>query len=89
MHIRVKHSEVAPFVEQIQNIIKSPQIVTRDSGGAHHLSRLGDVKKGWDNLYLEVVVRYKETSELKEGNVLTVHFNSNPPKGELEWIKPN
>ena len=89
MHIAEKHAEVEPFLEQIQEVIKSPQIVTQDIGGAYHLSRVGAVGGKWQQLYLEVVIQYEESSDSKLGHVLTVHFNAGSPKGELKWISLN
>ena len=86
MHIIEKHSEVEPHLAEICQVIQSPAISTQDALGSFHHSTLGAVK-GKDRLYLEVVVRYDETVNPTVGDVLTIHFNGRPPKGELKWIK--
>ena len=89
MHIGVKHSEVAPYLAEIQQVIQSPGIITREQSGTYHLARLGAVGGKWASLYLEVVVRYTTTSSVVTGNVLTVFFNGRPPKGKLQWLTKN
>lgn len=85
MHIRVKHREVTPYVEELKQLIAAPTIITRDSEGCFHLSVLGAVGGKWTNLYLEAVVRYEE-GEDDEGEVLTAYFNGRIPKGEVIWF---
>ena len=86
MHIRAKHHETTPYIEEIKGLISTPGIITRDAGGCSHLAKLRAVGGKWENLYLEVVVRYKEDpSGSLTGDVLTVYFSGRPPKGEVIW----
>ncbi len=88
LHVVVRHPEVEPYLEQIKQLIESPNIVTKDSRGVYHLSRLAAVEESrFRGLYLEVVVRYRRRSSGAEGEVLTIFFNARPPKGDLEWIR--
>lgn len=89
MHITVKHGEVEPFLQEIQEVIRDPGIVTENDEGVRHCATLGAVRGRWVNLYLEVVVGYDRSTAPGMGNVLTVHFNSRPPKGMLKSIRTN
>ena len=89
MHKAEKHAEVEPFVNEIKDVIHMPGIITQDDGGVFHLSTKGAVRGRWKNMYLEVVIRYRQEqeSENEAGDVLAVHFNAGPPKGDLKWVQ--
>ena len=88
MHIRVKHADVVPYIDEAKEVISNPGIVTEDNLGSYHFSRLGAVQDGDKaGLYLEVVVDYRGEPDAVFGEVLTVHFNGKPPKGVLKWMK--
>jgi hypothetical protein len=83
-HIIVKHAEIEPFLNQVKQVIQNPSIVTVDKEGVHHLARRGVVRR-YSRLFLEVVVQYQTRSEVMSGEVLTIHLNAAPPKGEVVW----
>ncbi len=87
MHILEKHSEVEPYMDQIKGVIQSPGIITEEAeGGKLHLAKFGVVGGKYHNCYLETVIRYQGGPGSKSGTVLTVHFNTHAPKGELKWL---
>jgi len=87
LHIRWRHPEMDNHASAIQEVIRDPTLITRDTPGSLHFSRLGATKGKYHSLYLNVVVRYSLSDEGIKGQVKTAYFRSVPPKGELLWMK--
>ena len=81
-HILSRHSEVEPYLEEIQQAIGDPDIVTLDDEGAFHYSRFGVVSSR-QRQYLIVVVTYSdEITARRLGSVRSVYFRGRPPAGQ-------
>ena len=81
-HILREHSEMEPYLEEIQAVIKHPEFVRVGNRGEFRLARLGIVAR-WPRLYLRVVVDYlEENTGRRFGSVRTAHMSHRPPGGE-------
>lgn len=81
-HILREHSEVEPYLEEIQAVIQNPELVRVGNSGEIRLARLGIVAR-WPKLYLRVVVDYlDENTGRRFGSVRTAHMRHRPPRGE-------
>ena len=81
-HVISRHPEVEPYLEEIQQAINDPEIVTIDDNGAYHYSRFGAVSSR-QRQYLIVVVTYSdEITGRRLGSVRTAYFRGRPPAGQ-------
>ena len=81
-HILIRHSDVEPYLEEIQAVIRDPQVVRRGDDGEFRLARLGAIASR-PNRYLRVIIVYSdEITGRRLGNVRTAHLSKLPPGGE-------
>ncbi len=81
-HILIEHSDIEPYLEEIQAVIQNPEFVRVGNRGEIRLARLGIVAR-WPRLYLRVVVDYlDENTDRRFGSVRTAHMSHRPPGGE-------
>ena len=81
-HILREHSEMEPYLEEIQSVIRDPEVVRRGDIGELRLARLGAIASR-PNRYLRVIIVYSdEITGRRLGSVLTAHLSKLPPGGE-------
>ena len=81
-HVLSRHPEMEFRLEEIQSVIRSPEIVRLGDYGEYRLASQGAVA-GLPQLYLRVVVNYfDEISGRRLGSVRTAHMSKTPPTGE-------
>lgn len=81
-HILREHPEMEPYLEEIQAVIRDPEVVRRGDRGEFRLARLGAVA-GRPNRYLRVIIVYSdEITGRRLGSVRTAHLSKLPPGGE-------
>ena len=81
-HILSRHPDMEFRLEEIQRVIRSPEIVRLGDDGEYRLASQGAVAS-LPQLYLRVVVNYfDEISGRRLGSVRTAHMSRTPPAGE-------
>ncbi len=81
-HVLREHSEMEPYIEEIQLVIRDPEFVKRGDRGELRLARLGVIASR-PNRYLRVIIAYSdEITGRRLGSVLTAHLSKVPPRGE-------
>ena len=81
-HILDKRPDLEPYLEEIQDVIRNPEIVRLGDDDDYRLARLGAVAS-MPSLYLRVAVIYSdEITGRRLGSVLTAHLSRRPPGGE-------
>ena len=81
-HILLNHPDMEPRLEEIQGVIRAPEIVRRGDRGEFRLARLGAIACR-PNRYLRVIIVYsEEITGRRLGNVRTAHLSKVPPRGE-------
>ena len=81
-HILDKRPNMEPYLEEIQDVIRNPEIVRLGDRDEFRLARLGMVAD-LPSLYLRVVLIYSdEITGRRLGSVRTAHLSRRPPGGE-------
>lgn len=81
-HILQGHPEVEPYLEEIKEVIRNPQVVRLGNRDDYRLASLGAVGARPDR-YLRVALTYsEEISGRRLGSVRTAHLSTRPPVGE-------
>ncbi len=81
-HILDKRPDMEPYIEEIQDVIRNPEIVRLGDDDDYRLARSG-VIVSMPSLYLRVVVIYSdEVTGRRLGSVRTAHLSRRPPVGK-------
>ena len=81
-HILFRHPEMEPYLEEIQRLIRDPEIARLGDTGETRLASLGAVASRPDR-YLRVIIVYSdEITGRRLGSDRTVHLSKLPPGGE-------
>ena len=80
-HILFYHPDMESRLEEIQRVIRNPEIVRLGDRGEIRLASLGAVASR-PGRYLRVIVVYSdEITGIRLGSVRTAHLSKLPPKG--------
>ena len=81
-HILTRHSEMEPYLEEIQAVIRNPEIARLGDRDEIRLASLGAIASR-PNRYLRVIIAYSnEITGRRLGSVRTAHLSKLPPEGE-------
>ncbi len=81
-HILLNHPDMESRLEEIQGVIRAPEIMKRGDRGEFRLARLGAIASR-PNRYLRVFIVYSdEITGRRLGSVRTAHLSKLPPRGE-------
>ena len=81
-HVLHRHPDIGAYLDEIQTVIRDPEIVRLGDRGEIRLARLGVIASR-PNRYLRVIIVYSdEITGRKLGSVRTAHLSKLPPGGE-------
>ena len=81
-HILIRHSEMEPYLEEIQAAIRNPEIARLGDKGEIRLASFAVIASR-PNRYLRVIIAYSdEITGRRLGSVRTAHLSKLPPEGE-------
>ena len=79
-HIRRRHPEMIPFLDDVCEVLRAPDFVYRRARvGSHLFYKLGVLSGKLARTYIVVIVRYNEADE---GTVRTMYPTTRPATGD-------
>ena len=88
-HILRRHSEIAPYLQEIKTVIEDPQTIAEGKSGEVYFLTMGAIAR-WPQQYLKVVVAYSdEVTGRRIGSVRTAFLTGRDPKGVIYEREPD